>query len=725
MATYAYKSLDMESSSFRLVRLLKGNDYEIDCELIDATLDNDDLISYEAVSYTWGQDKGVYGSVNIQGRCLKIRFNLWHILHNLRQSNEDRYLWIDAISIDQSNDQERGHQVQRMKDIYSRAERVLICLSLPSTEPISPTSIFMESLLDLQNETRGVYWLPNDRRWQVAWRKVQGMLERRHGGDWESRQRQGLEEILNNPWFRRVWVLQEVGNARRALICIDGDSVSSRIFVVGIQLVGISLNDHTQEVVRLIPGPDHTLSRAYNKDFYYVLVRFSLSEASDERDRIFALQGLCTDENLPKPDYTVPMGIILQRITDYLFGSNSKDLIKQVHHITTIDTYLSVLTGILSNHSLSHVFYKHCDAILLFAHRQGRIEINSRMIWIEFNVEPRGRLMRFFQQHGAEIIIDASFLIPRYRGKEFPIALHWSRTGFIDAYFGEISDIYEDFSDVMKIARSVLELQETKATINVDLAQLRELLLFIPDDSIELAVKMVTGKDHETRLVISCLLQALASSKEQFRRNDAISIFIQERGEQIVELLTAAAKFGVDEVVELLIRRGANVEGQPRCRLTAPGSSIAFGREITISPLSKAGAETRGYEYGPPALVMAIWYRRCAIVTLLLDRGADIEAQGRSDYFPHPTALCAAIISADLQMVQLLLRRNANPNTPSLDMTQQSIAPLELAMARGDVSIITLLQDAGASRQPQYSSFRALIVDLYIEQFISRRRRVR
>jgi hypothetical protein len=45
-------------------------------------------------------------------------------LKALRHPQEDRYLWIDAICINQADIGERNHQVEMMSTIYGQAKRV-------------------------------------------------------------------------------------------------------------------------------------------------------------------------------------------------------------------------------------------------------------------------------------------------------------------------------------------------------------------------------------------------------------------------------------------------------------------------------------------------------------------------------------------------------------------------------------------------------------------------
>ena len=59
---------------------------------------------------------------------MEVRENLWWALKHLRLKDRERFLWIDALSIDQNNVDERNHQVNQMDLIYAKAARVLIWL---------------------------------------------------------------------------------------------------------------------------------------------------------------------------------------------------------------------------------------------------------------------------------------------------------------------------------------------------------------------------------------------------------------------------------------------------------------------------------------------------------------------------------------------------------------------------------------------------------------------
>ncbi|KAI3321030.1 heterokaryon incompatibility protein-domain-containing protein [Xylariaceae sp. AK1471] len=306
---FVYQGFDLKGSTFRLIRLQKGSGIEIKCELIHTTLD-DNVIPYEAVSYTWGTMMRT-NSVYVKGNRLPITSNLWRLLHDLRNLDTDRYLWVDAICINQDDDLERGHQVHRMKHIYRGAERVLFYLSPQA----SIADVVMSSLAELQKSVAGTRWAADDERWDATWREVQTRLRCQYH-DLELRQRQGLEYLLQRPFFRRVWILQEVASARRASVFCGINSISANVFAVSLRLMGVSPDTHSQAVIDLILGSlNGTTNPLQGENLASLLERFRESEASDERDRIYALLGLCevtSDIRTLIPDYTIPVSDVIK-----------------------------------------------------------------------------------------------------------------------------------------------------------------------------------------------------------------------------------------------------------------------------------------------------------------------------------------------------------------------------------------------------------------------------
>jgi hypothetical protein len=87
-------------------------------------------LKYIALSYTWGASTETF-PFECDGRNLPVRENLRLALTRLRYIL-DAPIWIDAMCINQVDEQEKMGQIQMMTDIYKKAERVLVSVKHPS-----------------------------------------------------------------------------------------------------------------------------------------------------------------------------------------------------------------------------------------------------------------------------------------------------------------------------------------------------------------------------------------------------------------------------------------------------------------------------------------------------------------------------------------------------------------------------------------------------------------
>jgi len=298
---FVYPPLNLDGPVFRLLRLHKGTGPQISCHLFETWLDGlDRHISYESLSYTWGK-ADVIKRIEVNGKRLDITPNLYSALYHLRFPDRDRVLWADAICIDQSNTEEREHQVGHMSKIYSQADGVIFWLdeSTPETDGV------FDALVQLRQESEKLgcqYWQYDDARWASIWasnRAEMGESEKLY---------QGMRSLLGRRWFRRVWILQEVANARAALVCCGRKSIQARFFALAPRLIGIKVDRHCQAVLDIMPGPSRDGSWwSQDRKLYTLVKKFGAGcEASDPRDKIYAMLGLCTDaqdSDILRPDY--------------------------------------------------------------------------------------------------------------------------------------------------------------------------------------------------------------------------------------------------------------------------------------------------------------------------------------------------------------------------------------------------------------------------------------
>lgn len=320
MDLFKHKPLDLEGHSFRLLRLCKAGVGNVRCEVIHAHLDDESILEYEALSYTWGGlHKG--REIEIDESMMTVTHNLWLALQSLRRIDQDRILWIDAICIDQNNEKERGHQVRQMGSIYAKAEQVLIWLGPATPE----TDILLDDMsrFDKQSAQHACRdWKVTDERWQ----KLSCLEDLTDSGGMirmmPARQ-ETLRRLLDQPWFERVWIIQEVANARAARVVCGTKSVLARTFALFPHLLGVPRSLHCQAVLDVMPGPTRKHSWwTENHDLGTLLLRLRHSQASDPRDKVYALLGISSDRfaaGFPGPDYEKSDFEIIQDVACFLF----------------------------------------------------------------------------------------------------------------------------------------------------------------------------------------------------------------------------------------------------------------------------------------------------------------------------------------------------------------------------------------------------------------------
>ena len=115
---HQYSTL-LYDDSVRLLKLLpednNAKDRGLSCILEDCRLSDDP--SYEALSYTWGRP--IFPELlHTHDGVLKITENLALALRGLRFKNRIRYLWVDAVCINQNDATDKNRQVAMMDSVY-------------------------------------------------------------------------------------------------------------------------------------------------------------------------------------------------------------------------------------------------------------------------------------------------------------------------------------------------------------------------------------------------------------------------------------------------------------------------------------------------------------------------------------------------------------------------------------------------------------------------------
>lgn len=99
------------------------------------TLSSEPTSDFDALSYVWGDMKGKK-PIYIDGKPLLVTRALYEILDNFRRHSQiaGRYLWVDAVCVNQEDLGERSSQVNLMSDIYGTASVVRFWLGRSTKE---------------------------------------------------------------------------------------------------------------------------------------------------------------------------------------------------------------------------------------------------------------------------------------------------------------------------------------------------------------------------------------------------------------------------------------------------------------------------------------------------------------------------------------------------------------------------------------------------------------
>ncbi|KAH8627378.1 HET-domain-containing protein [Alternaria alternata] len=268
MLTYRYRPLEHDDS-FRILVIFPSldNSDPIRCTIAHAQL-SDESFEYEAVSYTWG-DAAATQTIYFPSAELNVGRNCYNVLRRLRCKHQDCLLWIDAVCIDQNNLQERACQVRMMEKIYNRASTVLVILQEPNA---NSDALFEQLKIGDEMISLVGRWVrdpPSDHVLKL------------------------LEDLWRDPWFTRVWVLQEVF-AKTTVYFISGstcfsyDSLAQLYTCYGGTITTKAYCPRAIQWIRLPPGNFSTPQ--FN--LWYLLSETRDYLATDAKDRVFALKSM-------------------------------------------------------------------------------------------------------------------------------------------------------------------------------------------------------------------------------------------------------------------------------------------------------------------------------------------------------------------------------------------------------------------------------------------------
>ncbi|KAK1461604.1 heterokaryon incompatibility protein [Colletotrichum melonis] len=332
----------LASRCIRILVLKPGPDtIPIQIELQEASID--DLPTFEALSYVWG-DPSERRQIDCSGQLVSITQNLHDALQHLRHPDRELLIWADALCINQEDMDERADQVQLMRDIYSRAERVVVWLGLDNEGRAPRATSLIETIhqacedhalaknIDLVTmahftpATQALEGLAGISIENVAAAGMRLSKPELKAEDWET-----LGWLLSRPWFTRVWCVQEIVLARSSRVYVG--SVSLDWVKLGVTAAWLSeqhlANDYDvpAEIENMPFDNAHAMfdtSDIPESTFLEILIAFRDHHATNLRDKVYGLLGLMRPKDLelfPSVDYRksvaeVYADVVITAVTD-------------------------------------------------------------------------------------------------------------------------------------------------------------------------------------------------------------------------------------------------------------------------------------------------------------------------------------------------------------------------------------------------------------------------
>ncbi|RYP04616.1 hypothetical protein DL764_004353 [Monosporascus ibericus] len=309
-----------KNREIRLLRILSsatGSSKDWGYELVHTSLCT--APPFEAISYTWGSPEKTH-QVLIDGLPFMVSEKVYRLLAAVGSLTRTGYVWIDSICINQTDAVEKSSQIVLMREIYGRASVVIAWLG-ETDESLAAAA--REMVAEFAEQFRSA--TGNAVEFYLRYVLIpDGRLP-------------ALQAFLNNPWFTRMWVIQEVAMSRELHVVYGREKMPWRLLQAaiafcaapwvaqslatqhrrGIQAVSPSMIANAltlAEVRNTIPNERGDFAKS-------VAFIFRSFGASDPRDKIYAILDLTSaaEHELLKPDYRKTVEEVYASAATYIY----------------------------------------------------------------------------------------------------------------------------------------------------------------------------------------------------------------------------------------------------------------------------------------------------------------------------------------------------------------------------------------------------------------------
>jgi hypothetical protein len=332
------------SKRFRLAHILPSPNISAPIQCTVLTIGFATAPPYESLSYVWGGSRMVISYTRSDGPIYEaddgdamtaslrtilvndvektVRPNLFAGMQHLRQHQSPVTVWIDALCMDGEDMQRRGEWAIRMRDIYKKAEEVIVWLG-PGDEHTDKAMIFLTEFWELTptlHGGEGEYLFGASAT--VPWTEICDLLQRN--------------------WWKRIWTLQEFCVAQRLSIhcgihSIPWSYLQEFTTFVDLKSETYRFPRHENSLRKVIDFVKEQHVYIFLVDEFRMDYGFSLDklfhiteqcESYHPRDKIFALLGLLDQKSAqiaPKLNYRYSPCAVYSDMIVYMQVKNYAD----------------------------------------------------------------------------------------------------------------------------------------------------------------------------------------------------------------------------------------------------------------------------------------------------------------------------------------------------------------------------------------------------------------
>lgn len=272
-----YEPLDSKFDCTRFVEIESSKDDSAQISCKHVRIPFSQRPKFVALSYMWG-DSNAQKKILLNGEEFAVTENLLSALLHLRRKNtlEDTLFWIDAISINQDDTNEKSQQVRIMNHIYDRASSVIVWLG-------DSYSKYQDTLRSSELQRKAGGFVPSPSTQNI---KTTEYIESSNGASEETMM---AHSLARDEYWTRLWIIQELGKARLLRVCFGGWEWSWKNFIHFLTMHNIGQEGplRLSRQLRQAPNGTHFLSQ--------LLEDHGQAVCKNSKDKIYGLVGLAAD----------------------------------------------------------------------------------------------------------------------------------------------------------------------------------------------------------------------------------------------------------------------------------------------------------------------------------------------------------------------------------------------------------------------------------------------